>query len=238
MKEKIIAIILAAGQGKRMNSKIKKQYLTIGNIPIIVNTLMKFDSNNKIDEIILVTDEKDIEYCKKNIIKIYNFNKVSKVIAGGKERYHSVYSALQTITNENAYVLIHDGARPFVTKQIINKCIEQVLKNKACVVGIPVKDTIKKINEDDGIIETIDRKRLISIQTPQAFSYKLIKKAYDEFIRHPKDNITDDSMVLELYTQTPIKSILGDYNNIKITTQEDMLLGEVIQKIQNNPQNG
>ena len=226
--KKIVAIVLAAGTGKRMQSNIPKQYLMLQDKPVLYYSLKTFEESN-VDEIILVVGKDDIEYCHEKIIDKYNFKKVTKIIEGGAERYHSVYNGLNAIGYAD-YVLIHDGARPFITLDIIKKTIEEVSIYKACVVGVPSKDTVKIINEDGIVMDTPNRDKVWSVQTPQAFSYNLIKKAYELLFSSKQENIkiTDDAMVVEHALKCPVKLVIGEYYNIKITTPDDLVFGENI----------
>lgn len=222
---KTTAIILAAGQGKRMNSNVPKQYLILEEKPILYYTILQFEMSDAIDEIVLVVGQDETDYCKKNIIEEYNFSKVVKIVQGGKERYHSVYNALNMINDSN-YVLIHDGARPFVNQRMIQNIVESVKENKACIIGVPVKDTIKIVDKEGFVGTTPARETMWSIQTPQAFDYKLIKQAYDKIMPQKDISVTDDAMVLELTMKYPIKIVEGDYKNIKITTPEDIEIAQ------------
>lgn len=224
----IIAIILAAGSGSRMNSNIKKQFIEIKEKPIIAYTIEKFEKCKEVNEIIVVTNELDIEYLEKNIIKKYNFDKVVKIIAGGDERYNSVFNALSEIKEINSIVIIHDGARPFVNDNIIKQCINEAEKNGACIVGVPVKDTIKVIDEEGYIINTPNRSNLYNVQTPQVFKLDIIKEAYDKYMNDTSIKVTDDSMVVEKYSNIKVKIIEGDYTNIKITTPEDLIFANTL----------
>ncbi|MDD3173335.1 MAG: 2-C-methyl-D-erythritol 4-phosphate cytidylyltransferase [Herbinix sp.] len=228
---KITAIILAAGQGKRMNSQVAKQFLILQEKPVLYYSLKAFEESS-VNDIILVTGDGQVDYCRENIIETYHFKKVTKIIEGGKERYDSVYRALLKVEPTD-YVLIHDGARPFIMKDQIETVIKHVIEDKACIVGTPVKETIKIVNSEGTITSTPNRNILWSAQTPQAFEYKLIKEAYDVFnaeIDKSRIGITDDAMVYENYLKRPVKMLLGDYNNIKLTTPEDLLLAEEILK--------
>lgn len=218
---KNVAIVLAAGQGKRMNSKVQKQFLLIKEKPVLYYTLNAFETSTQITDIILVTGKDEIEYCRKEIVEKYGFNKVRKIVAGGKERYHSVYNGIQAI-DEADYVFIHDGARPFVDGEIIARVCDAVKKYKACVVGMPVKDTIKIADEEGYAQQTPDRRKVWQIQTPQTFAYDLIKEAYEKLLAEEPDGITDDAMVVETMTNHKVKLIEGSYRNIKITTPEDL----------------
>lgn len=223
--EKIVAIVLAAGQGTRMNSSVQKQFLLVKGKPILYYSLLEFQES-EVDEIILVAAPGTEEYCRQEIIEKYSLNKVVKIISGGKERYNSVYNGIMAIES-CAYVLIHDGARPFVDKNIIENTIEAVKKYKACVVGMPVKDTIKIADDGEYIKDTPERSRIWQIQTPQAFEYLLIRKAYEKILSSGNVSVTDDAMIVELAANVRVKLIKGSYENIKITTPEDLKIAEV-----------
>ena len=227
--DKVIAIVLAAGQGKRMHSQVAKQFLILEDKPVVYYCLKAFEQSS-VDEIILVTGEGQVDYCKREIVDLYHMNKVVKIIEGGKERYDSVFQGL--IHAETAeYVLIHDGARPFITIEIIDQMVEQVKESKACIIGMPVKETIKVVDDVGNIIATPNRNTLWAAQTPQAFEYLSIRQAYLDFYQE-KDKgsmiVTDDAMLYETYGKLPVKVLPGDYNNIKLTTPEDLIIAERI----------
>lgn len=228
MKEEITtAIVLAAGQGRRMNTRVQKQYLLLKGRPVLYYSLKAFEES-KITQIILVTGAEEIEYCRKEIVGKFGFRKVEQIIAGGRERYHSVYEGLKAAAG-SSYVLIHDGARPFVTEEIIERTLTGARKSGACIAGMPVKDTIK-IADDNGIVEsTPKRSSLWQVQTPQAFSYSLIFDAYQELLEKEKEGacitVTDDAMVLEM-AGAKIQMVEGAYENIKITTPSDLPIAE------------
>ena len=231
MQNRFTAIILAAGQGKRMGSEVAKQFLMLQDKPVLYYSLKAFEDSD-IDRIILVTGADQVEYCRTNIVEHYGFQKVTDVIGGGKERYDSVYNALRK-TEMTDYVLIHDGARPFISKNMIKTIMEQVILNKACLIGTPVKETIKVVDSNGNITATPNRNTLWAAQTPQAFEYTSIKKAYDLLQQEMNPDslgITDDAMVYEAYCKLPVKMIMGDYNNIKLTTPEDLMLAKGIVK--------
>lgn len=223
---KTAAVLLAAGQGRRMNNPIPKQYLLLKEKPVLYYSLKTLEES-MLDEIILITNANDIEYCKNEIIDRYQFQKVKKIICGGKERYYSVYNGLNEL-KEVDYVWIHDGARPFLTNQMILDTFQAVQQYRACVIGMPVKDTIKIVNENKIIQETPPRETIWSVQTPQVFEFSLIKKAYDKFIKEKKETlqITDDAMLVEQMTNCDVKLVQGNYHNIKITTPEDLIIAE------------
>ena len=229
--KRIAAICLAAGQGKRMESKVQKQYLLIEDKPVLYYALKAFQ-DSVVEEVVLVVGAGEEEYCKTEIVDKYEFNKVKAIVAGGKERYHSVFEGLQAVKNVD-YVLIHDGARPFLTQEIINRCVEGAEKYKACVAGMPVKDTIKLADDEQNIASTPQRSKVWMIQTPQAFEYSLIKQAYTILIEQEKQGqktsipVTDDAMVVEYFLNQKVRLVYGSYENIKITTPEDMRIAEV-----------
>ena len=221
-----VAIVLAAGQGKRMNSKVQKQYLLLKEKPVLYYTLCAFEKSPLISEIILVTGKDEIEYCQKEIVEKYGFQKVCKITAGGKERYHSVYEGIKAIETAD-YVSIHDGARPFVDADIIERVCNAVQEHKACVVGMPVKDTIKIVDEEQYAAQTPDRRKVWQVQTPQTFEYHLIKDAYEKLLAEEPEGITDDAMVVETMTAHKVKLVEGSYRNIKITTPEDLEIATI-----------
>lgn len=229
MKEKTTAIVLAAGQGKRMNSKVQKQFLKIQGHPVLYYSLKCFERSPLIQNIIVVTGKDMISYCEKEIIEYYGFTKVTAVIAGGKERYDSVYKGLLAC-KDCEYVFIHDGARPFITEEILERGMFGVRETGACVVGMPSKDTVKVSDETDFVRETPDRKRVWTIQTPQIFAYDLIKKAHESIRQKDMTSITDDAMVVEQETGVKVRLVEGSYQNIKITTPEDLDVAEVFLK--------
>lgn len=224
-KQKYAAIVLAAGSGKRMNSKVHKQYLIIQDRPVLYYSLKAFE-DSAVDEIVLVVGKGEEKFCRKEIVDKYGISKVKAIVEGGKERYHSVFEGLKQ-TSDADYVLIHDGARPFVNQDIIRRCMQEVQKYQACVVGMPVKDTIKIADEGGYARQTPDRKNVWMIQTPQTFSYALIYEAYEEMLKTEDTAITDDAMVLERIKGKKSKLIEGSYRNIKITTPEDLLIANV-----------
>ena len=224
-KQKYAAIVLAAGSGKRMNSKVHKQYLIIQDRPVLYYSLKAFE-DSAVDEIVLVVGKGEEKFCRKEIVDKYGISKVKAIVEGGKERYHSVFEGLKQ-TSDADYVLIHDGARPFVNQDIIRRCMQEVQKYQACVVGMPVKDTIKIADEGGYAKQTPDRKNVWMIQTPQTFSYALIYEAYEEMLKTEDTAITDDAMVLERIKGKKSKLIEGSYRNIKITTPEDLLIANV-----------
>lgn len=225
-----VAIVLAAGTGSRMGTDIPKQFLHIKGKEVVYYSLSAFNNSEVIDEIVLVTRQEDIEFCKKEIVEKYNLKKVTKVIAGGSERYESVYKGILAIEDvTQKIVMVHDGARPFVTSDMIARSVEAAKKHRACTVGVPVKDTIKIVSKENGEIfgdSTPDRNFLYQIQTPQTFEIELLKSSYEKMWEDENHNITDDTMLVEQYNGVKSNIILGAYENIKITTPEDIEIAE------------
>lgn len=236
IKDECIAIVLAAGQGKRMGGKVQKQYLEVADRPVLFYSLDTFQKAHFINEIILVVGTGQIEYCKMEIVDKYGLNKVTKIVEGGSERYFSVWNGLNAISSDkendriNRYVFIHDGVRPFITEEILKRGYEEVKRCEACVIGMPVKDTIKIADEKGYADKTPKRDLVWMIQTPQIFEINLIKKAYKLLMNCDIINITDDAMVLETMLQQRVKLVEGSYENIKITTPEDLKIAEVFVK--------
>ena len=218
-------IIVAAGSGSRMNTNINKQFIKLNDKEIIAHTIEKFYNNKNINDIVIVIKEDEAKFFKKEILDKYRFKNI-KIAYGGKERQDSVYSGIKLLDKNCKYVLIHDGARPFVDEDIINRSLDEVKAFKSIVVGVPVKDTIKVVNNNNSVVDTPNRSTLWSVQTPQTFDYNIIKKAYEDAF----DNNfygTDDAMLVERIGYT-IKMIYGSYNNIKVTTPEDIIIGTQI----------
>ncbi|MEG0354349.1 MAG: 2-C-methyl-D-erythritol 4-phosphate cytidylyltransferase [Lachnospiraceae bacterium] len=225
-KQPCTAIVLAAGQGKRMESDIQKQYLELEGKPVLYYALKAFQDAQMIDNIILVVGEGQESYCRKEVVEKYHFEKISDIVIGGAQRYHSVFCGLQKISHEG-YVFIHDGARPFVDQEILERAYQEVQIHRACVVGMPCKDTIKVSDSKGFAKETPDRETLWMIQTPQVFCVPLISKAYAQLMKKPQIKVTDDAMVLEQMSGYPIKLVIGSYENIKITTPEDLEIARI-----------
>lgn len=224
------AIILAAGKGSRMESDVHKQYLEIGGRPLIYYALKAFE-NSSVDSVVLVTGSGEMEYCRTQIVEKFGFRKVTVITEGGRERYHSVFEGLKA-ASDCSLVLIHDGARPCVTDRIITDAIDGAYRYGACVVGMPVKDTVKIADDEEFAGMTPDRSKLWQIQTPQAFDYELVFQAYRKLFSSEtyQKGVTDDAMVVESMTEHRVKLIRGDYSNIKVTTPEDMVLAEALLK--------
>ena len=228
MQEKITAIVLAAGRGTRMGSAVKKQYMDLKGKPLLYYSLKAFEES-EVDTIVLVTDSSDIDYCNREIVQKYGITKVCAVVPGGSERYLSVLEGLKA-SPPCDYVLIHDSARPFVSRSLIKNIIEGVKRYGAVLPAVPTKDTIKVVDTEGKVEATPDRTSIYLAQTPQAFSFAGIMKANENMLEHPIPGveITDDAMIMECYGDTPMHIIMGDYDNIKVTTPGDMPLAVAI----------
>jgi 2-C-methyl-D-erythritol 4-phosphate cytidylyltransferase len=226
---KVTAVIPAAGDGKRMNSK--KQFLELNGRPVLDTTVSVFDECQSIDDIIVVVAKEDIGLTK-DLLK--ERKKVKSIVAGGAERQDSVYNGIEAIIpeSEEDIVVIHDAARPLITKDIISRAVTEAKVSKAVVVGIPSKDTVKTVSPENIIMETLDRASIWLVQTPQVFHYSVIKQAYERAQRI-KYKATDDSKLVERMGIS-VKMIMGSYENIKITTKEDLAIAEAMLKGRGN----
>ena len=224
----VSAVILAGGKGSRMNLDIPKQYLMLNDKPLLYYTIKAFEES-RVDEIIVVTGDGIINgmtkqnYCQKCIIEEFHFNKVKAYAKGGRERYNSVMNGLSKVNPVSDYVMVHDGARPCVSSEFINRCVDEVAEYDSSVAAVPVKDTIKIVDADMNVEGTPDRSCLWQIQTPQSFRYSELIAAYDSLKKDDNPgNITDDAMVMEKYGHEKVHITQGDYTNIKVTTREDL----------------
>ena len=224
---KYSAIVLAGGSSRRMGTDVKKQYIKLNGKAAIYYPLKAFE-NSVVDEVILVIPSGDEGFVRHEIVEEYGFKKVTHIVTGGAERYDSVFNGVKKAAGE--YVMVHDGARAFVTSEIINRTAKAVEEYGACVVGMPSKDTIKISDEKGFVADTPDRNSLWIIQTPQAFLRAELMDAYERLKQKPDgfSGITDDAMIMERAGGRAVKLIEGSYDNIKITTPEDIATGETI----------
>jgi 2-C-methyl-D-erythritol 4-phosphate cytidylyltransferase len=218
------AIIVAAGQGLRMHTDRRKQFLYLSGQPILMHTLCIFDACCDIDQLIVVVPSEEIPYCQEKILKPAGLDGEVSLVAGGKRRQDSVYNGLASIADDNGIVLIHDGVRPLVSKKIINACIQGALRWGSCIPVIPPVDTPKQVNETGVISRTIDRKVLRMAQTPQAFQLPIIRKAHQTAIKNGWQATDDASLVERLGLDVHI--VQGMQENLKITTAQDMALAQ------------
>lgn len=217
------AIIVAAGKGERIGGNIPKQFIQIKKKPILAYTVEKFERCELVDEIILIVPEDYMSFCSYNVIDVYDFRKVKRILCGGKERQDSVYKGLSALPGNTDMVVIHDGVRPFVSSEKIKKTIELCEKEKAVILALPINETVKRV-EDEYVITTLNREKLWVAQTPQVFEYKLILDAYRRAIEDGFVSTDDSSLVERLGFK--VKVLEGEYENIKITTAENLALAE------------
>jgi len=226
---KTIAIIPAGGSGTRVGGDIPKQYLMLGGMPILVHTLMAFQEASLVDAICLVLRDDDVSKVPQTILSPYNLSKVNRIIPGGEQRQDSVKRGIDLLGPDYDFVVIHDGVRPFVSPALINKAILEAARYQAVTVGLPVTDTIKKVDDLRVVSKTVNRDHLWLTQTPQVFAAPLLKKAYDlAYTDHYYG--TDDAALVERLGSKVIM-IMGSYDNIKITTAVDLERGELILKM-------
>lgn len=228
---KAVGIIVAGGVGKRIvgdsatggEGNLPKQFLLLGDKPILAHTIDKFERCELIDEILLVVPKDYPEYCSQTIVNKYSFKKIRRIVCGGKERQDSVYLGLKACPKSTSIVVIHDGVRPLISPEKISESIKLCKQKKAVILAIPAKETIKRV-EGGSVITTLDRKKLWLVQTPQVFEYKLILDAYEK-AREDDFTATDDSILVERLGHE-IVVLEGEYDNIKITTAEDLAIAE------------
>lgn len=226
MKDSFFSVIIpAAGSGSRMNSSTNKQFLELDGKPIIIHTLLIFDDIESVKEIIIVAKETEINTFV-DLLKNYKLKKKIKFVVGGATRQESVHNGILAIDKKTDYVVVHDGARPFIKQEKIISMFDEVQKQKAVIMAVPTKDTIKRVDYNNTVINTLNRKELWNVQTPQMFERKLIEKAYNKALESDFMG-TDDSSLVEFMGEK-VSVIMGSYNNIKITTAEDLIFGEII----------
>ncbi len=223
---RILAIVLAGGAGKRMGAPTNKQFLLLDNKPIIVHTLQVFEECKPVDGVYLVVNQKDLPLIQEEILEQYRFNKIVKLVIGGRLRQDSVKNGLDAIENPCDIIIIHDGARPFISPSFIEKSIYLMEMFDAIIPALPVKDTIKVISKEGFVVKTLERDSLWQVQTPQTFKYDLITKAYREGMAKKLYGY-DDATFLESIGKK-VKVIEGSPYNIKITTPEDLIMARGI----------
>ena len=228
-KKRCAAIVLAAGQGKRMGASVQKQYIELEGKPLIYYALNTFQKSEIIDTILLVVGKGQVSYAKDEIVRKYEFSKVNAVVEGGEERYDSVWQGLKAIDKERgiSYIFIPVGARPFVNEEILRRGYDCAERFRACVAGMPSKDTVKLADKNDFAVSTPERKYVWTIQTPQIFEKDLIVDAYSKLMGEEHSDVTDDAMAVERTMGVPVKMFRGSYENIKITTPEDLSIAKV-----------
>ncbi len=217
----VIAIIPAAGIGARMGLTKAKQFIDLCGKPILAVTLSHFQRCNLVDRIVIVVSQEDIDYCNREIVNRYKLSKVFKVIVGGERRQDSVRKGVEAVADSCKWVLIHDGVRPLVTAELIERVIKAAKEFRAVITGLPVKETVKEIDSQGRVIRSVDRRHLWLIQTPQIFRWEDIHMAHQEAVKHGWEEATDDAFLIEKMG-IPIKIIEGEEDNIKVTTHQDL----------------
>lgn len=234
---KSVALIPAAGMGKRMGASINKQYLLLDGLPIVARTIGVFESSPLIESIYLVIPADEIPYCREHVIEACKFRKVVAIIPGGKERQNSVMNGLNAMrehVSDDDVVLIHDGVRPLITENLLSESIKAARVHDGALVAVPVKDTIKTVH--DGIVsDTPPRESLWQAQTPQSFRFGKIFRAHQSAEAECFFG-TDDASLIER-TGGKVHIIRGDYRNIKITTPEDLILAEAFLSVMEREHN-
>ncbi|MCM3620399.1 2-C-methyl-D-erythritol 4-phosphate cytidylyltransferase [Sutcliffiella horikoshii] len=217
-------IVLAAGQGKRMKAGKNKQFIELAGKPVIVHTLSVFEKDPSCKEIKLVINEKEKDIFNE-LLAQYPMKKIKELVKGGEERQDSVYNGLKSLQDEEI-VLVHDGARPFISRNVIHKLVETAATEGAAIVGVPVKDTIKRVNQEGVVEETVERSSLWSIQTPQAFRFPVLMQAHEQ-AKAEGFLGTDEASLVERI-RIPVHIVEGEYENIKLTTPDDLIIANAI----------
>ena len=221
-KKMCSAVVVAAGSSRRFGGDRPKQFCEVNGKPLLYYSLKTLCDSDIIDEVIIVTSEEWIEYCTEEIVRKYGFDKGDGIVLGGETRLESVRAGVMVCDIASDYVFIHDGARPLITEDIIKRGYETVLKYGTAIAAVPSSDTIKIADKDGVVISTPDRRSLWRMQTPQIFDYNLILKACFEITDADKEEITDDAMLVERKTDTPVHLFMGSEDNMKITNANDM----------------
>jgi 2-C-methyl-D-erythritol 4-phosphate cytidylyltransferase len=225
---RVVAIIPAAGRGRRMGTQRPKAFLPLGGIPLLTHTLRKFEACPQVDEIFPLVPEGEVLLWENEILRSSDLKKVSRILAGGPERQDSVYLGLKAVAGQADFAIIHDGVRPFVSPELLAHVLSETRRWKAVVTALPAGDTIKEVSAEKEVLRTVDRSRLWVIQTPQSFEYGLITRAHEK-AKEEGFYGTDDASLVERLGM-PVKVIEGSRFNIKITTPEDLILGEALLK--------
>lgn len=226
MKSQVCTLIPAAGKGHRMMRAVKKPYLKLGQKPILAHTIQRFEQNSAVDAIFVIVDEVDFDECHATVLDPYPFRKVQALVAGGETRQASVQNGIRALSADVDFVIVHDGVRPFVTDEMIFACLTAADEYGAAVAAVPVKDTIKVANADCFVLETPTREQLWAVQTPQVFRKSLLEEAH-QIAQQRQLTATDDAALVE-QLGFPVKLVHGSYANLKITTQVDLQIAEVL----------
>ncbi len=226
-----VAIIPAAGSGVRMGNGRAKQFLNIDGKPLLAATLRPFELCRSIDAVIIVVPSSDLDYCRKEIVEKFKFEKVKLVVAGGNTRQDSVRLGLEAAGHNYDLALIHDGVRPVISENFIESLIEAAKTNGAVISGLPAKETVKEVDNGDKVVGTYDRSRIWLVQTPQVFRYKEILAAHIKAFEESWEEATDDSALIER-VGIPVTVVEGSEQNIKVTTPNDLELARYFLKME------
>jgi 2-C-methyl-D-erythritol 4-phosphate cytidylyltransferase len=224
---KTAAVIPAAGSGLRMGGVQEKQFLDLKGRPLLAVTLGPFQRCLKVDALFLVVPPGEVGYCQAEIVERFGFDKVKRVVPGGKRRQDSVRLGLEATRGEYGLVLIHDGVRPLVDEALIEEVLKKAKTFRAVICGLPPKDTVKEINDGNEVVKTHERKRLWLVQTPQVFRFQDIFEAHNKSLQEGWEEATDDAVLVERLG-IPIKVIEGAEENIKVTTPQDLELARFL----------
>lgn len=222
MANNLRVVIAAAGKGSRMDDKVNKQYIPLGSRPVLAYSLEFFENIDYVDKIVVVARKKDLEYCRREVVERYGFTKVTDVVAGGKERQDSVWAGLKRLGADTDYVAVHDGARPLLSSTVLLELMKAAEDWGAAIPGVPSKDTLKMVDRDDFVRQTMDRESIFNIQTPQVFKYSELIDAYRQANEEGFTG-TDDATLFEHFIGR-VKVVQGDYRNVKITTRDDLII--------------
>jgi len=223
---KVAAVVPAAGRGTRMGLNVKKQFLMLEGIPLVGHVLKVFEESPVIHSVVLVTGRGEEDYCRRSIVERLGIRKVAAVVPGGNERQESVFRGLMAVSPDTGIVVVHDGARPLLSPEGLAAVVDAAVACGAATLAVPVKDTVKLAGEGGFVAETLPRERLWLTQTPQAFRYRLILEAHCR-AREAKYTATDDAGLVELLGK-PVRIVAGSYENLKITTPEDLIVASAI----------
>lgn len=226
MADNLRVIIAAAGVGSRMKNKVNKQYLLLRNRPVLAYSLDFFEQLPEAESVLIVANPAEMTYCEKEIVSKYGYKKVNQIIPGGRERQDSVWNALQQLDNRTEWVGIHDGARPILNVRMVRNLFASARQFGAAVPGIYARETIKRVDESGFVLETLDRKTIVTVQTPQIFRFSSLVQAYEKAYTEGF-TATDDASIFEKYAG-PVKVVEGIPANIKITTPGDMTIAETL----------
>ncbi|WP_454062626.1 2-C-methyl-D-erythritol 4-phosphate cytidylyltransferase [Candidatus Nitrospira salsa] len=222
----VVAVVPAAGRGVRMGGATPKQFLSLGGIPLLVYSLQTLDAVESISEIIVVIPEADRQYCQEAVVDRFDIQKVTHIVPGGRRRQDSVRNGVLAFQNQPDFVVVHDGVRPFVSREIVEQAVKSACMHGASLVAIPMKDTVKRVNERGVVTETLPREQLWLAQTPQVFRYSWLVEAH-KMAEEKNLDATDDAGLIEQLGY-PVTIVHGSSLNMKMTRPEDLALGESI----------